>query len=177
MNLKWLFGTGLLATVIFFSVVYFGMKYNWVSGSNPSASTNSKQNKLKIDKSQNTLSRLPETLEKKDSSAGLELIDEEPTEPTEGLSNLGSSELAIEDIVAQCQRLSQSVGIPESKLEQAIIECVDRNSRHLTTENPANERDERIREQCNIAITQKDLLSDEEVKMLVDECAASMTPE
>ncbi len=179
MNLKWLFGTGLLAIVIFFSAVYLGMKYNWITGSNPSTTNSNTQIKLTIDKNKEVDNQRPKvTLENSDSSAGLTLIDEEIIEPVSAIDNLGSSDLAIEDIVAQCQRLSQSVGIPESKLEQAIIECVDRNSGHLTTEKPVDdERDQRVREQCNIAITQKDLLSSEEIKMLVDECVASMTTE
>ena len=177
MNLKWLFGTGLLATVIFFGVIYFGMKYDWVNGSSPSAAKTNNQIKLKIDKSQDTPSLTPKTLEKSDSSAGLELIDEEVVESIDSLDSLGSSDLSIEDIVAQCQRMSQTIGVPESKLEQAIIECVDRNSRHLTNEKPVDDREMRVREQCNIAITQKDLLSNEEIKMLVDECVASMTTE
>lgn len=177
MNLKWLFGTGLLATVIFFSVIYFGMKYNWVTGSSPSNANNS-QIRLKVDKTQDSQkNQHTKALEKSDGSAGLELIDEEIVEPLESINSLGSTDLTIEDIVAQCQRMSQSVGIPESKLEQAIIECVDRNSRHLNAETPLDEREMRVREQCNIAITQKDLLSTEEVKMLVDECVASMTVE
>ena len=179
MNLKWLFGTGLLAIVIFFSAVYLGMKYNWISGSNPSTANSNTQIKLKIDKNEEIDNQRPiVALENLDSSAGLALIDEEVIEPVSAIDNLGSSDLTIEDIVAQCQRLSQSVGIPESKLEQAIIECVDRNSGHLTTEKPVDdERNQRVREQCNIAITQKDLLSSEEIKMLVDECVASMTTE
>ena len=151
------------------------MKYDWVNGSSPSAAKTNNQIKLKVDKSQDIPSPTPKALEKSDSSAGLELIDEEIVESLGSINSLGSPDLTIENIVAQCQRMSQSVGIPESKLEQAIIECVDRNSKHLTTEKPVDDRDMRVREQCNIAITQKDLLSDEEVKMLVDECVASMT--
>ena len=179
MNLKWLFGTAILATIVFFGVVYFGMKYNWVGSSTPTAA-NKINIKLKAkDNSQSKItsaSKLVKNSESPRNVAGPELIDEEAMDNSEGINTLGSSELTIDEIVSQCQRMSQSIGVPELKIEQAVIECVDRNSRHLTTQKPEGGRDTLVREQCNIAIAQNDLLSTEEIKMLVDECVASMTP-
>ena len=83
-------------------------------------------------------------------------------------------DLSIEDIVSQCQTLTQSVGIPEAQIEQAMMECINRNSIHLTqNEFTLDEKSKVIREQCDSAIVQRELLSQEEIKILLDECVAS----
>lgn len=179
MKLKWLFWTGLLATVVFFGAIYFGMKYNWISGSQ-SDSAKSKPAAVKPFKQNpeisqvNTSSNMTRISSSLGNGVDPELIDE--IETTGDQRTLDTLDLTIEEVVSQCQSLSQSIGVPEQSMEQAVSECVDRNSQHLTTEdNSLDERGALIREQCNIAITQKDLLSSEEIKMLVDECVASMS--
>lgn len=179
MNLKWLFWAGLLAIVVFFSAVYFGMKYNWASGSHSSAS-NSRSTANQTPAQPQISSRLrtdeakPSGLIKKHSGPPAILIEEDT--PADARNTLGSAVLTIEEVVTKCQHLSESIGIPEQKLKQAVIECVDRNSNHLTTQDGGTDnRETVIREQCDMAITQKELLSTNEIKMLVDECVASMT--
>lgn len=173
MKLKWLFGAGLLGIVVFFSAIYLGMKYNWVSSSKPNAEES--------EVIQQTLNPKPEvnsppvnTLEKNGNGVSPELIGEIDIEDKGKV--LGELNLSIEEVVSLCQNLSQSIGVPEEKLEQSINECVDRNSLHLRKEGPIvdNERELLLREQCDIAITQKEFLSDEEITMLIDECVASM---
>lgn len=179
MNLKWVFWTGLLAILVFFGVIYFGIKYDWVNESRPSTSSNSKQVKKSLDTNAEKLSSVSSsdsTIPKaKRNSVNPELIDETAIPAEEKV--LGSADLTIEEVVSGCQSLSEAIGIPQDKLDQAISECVDRNSGHLASEGEqsTNERDKMIREQCNVAITQQDLLSEGEVKMLVDECVASMS--
>jgi len=181
MNLKWLFWTGLLAVVVFFSAIYFGIKYDWVSGSQPSASSTSTIQKKTISQPSLKQPSLPKAVinsvvESPGNGVKPELIDETDF-VSEDQNLLGSSELTIDEVVAQCQSLSESIGVPQQRLEQAINECVDRNSRHLASDEESidSEREMLIREQCNVAITQRDLFSDEEVKLLVDECVASMS--
>ena len=179
MNLKWLFWTGLLAIIVFFSAIYFGIKYDWVS-------SNSDSNSRMIEKSLDTKAHITQSgstteaekqsiSESPSNGVEPELIDEIDVSEEEKI--LGAADLTIEEVVSQCQSLSESIGIPQEKLEQAISECVDRNSWHLSTDDKAvdTERAMLIREQCNVAITQKDLLSTEEIKLLVDECVASMS--
>jgi hypothetical protein len=134
---------------------------------------------LKIDKNQLQTSKNSKTLNNlNNNNPAPELIDEEITDSSfESSTLLNPSDLTIEQVVAQCQRLSESIGVPKLKLEQAMTECVDRNSSHLTSPEPLGERDTLVREQCIIAVSQSELLSNEEIKMLVDECVASMTPE
>lgn len=178
MKLKWLFWTGMFAIGVFFSVVYFGMKYNWVSGSKPALTTTLLNENEKTSSPAIATDQADETLSSV-SSEGANgknpvLIDEVVT--TEKTNLLGSAELTIQEVVAQCQSLSETIGVPEAKLEQAISECVDRNSKHLgVQDDKVDSRELLVREQCDIAITQKDLLSNEEIKMLVDECVASMS--
>lgn len=169
MNLKWLFWTGLLAITVFFGAIYLGMKYGWMSGSTPSPATSLSKKPPVTQPSVETKSSEPMAA---GNGINPELVDE-ADEQDEKI--LDSSGLTIEEVVSQCQNLSQSIGVPELKLEQAISECVDRNSKHLTEEGlSTDKRGTLIREQCNAAITQKELLSNEEIKMLVDECVASM---
>ena len=167
--------------MLFFSVVYFGMKYNWVNGS-PSTSRSKSDTTLQIPQTNNqdnvttSNNSTQENAISPDSNIKKpELIDEAELS-SERL--LGDSTLTIEEVVSQCQSRSAAVGIPDEKLEQAIIECVDRNSSHLLTDSSEHSDGSKlIREQCNMAITQKELLSDDEIKMLVDECVASMSTE
>ncbi len=179
MNLKWLFWTGLLAIIVFFSAVYFGIKYDWINSQ--SEPKNTAEIKLSSEpEMKNSSSARTKILGRSESSGsgGLkpELIDEEVSTSEES-KVLGSSELSIEEVVSQCQILSETIGVPQEKLEQSISECVDRNSGHLSAEGDPvdNQRATMIREQCNMAITQKELLSNEEIKLLVDECVASMS--
>lgn len=172
MKFKSLLLTGIIAVLVFISVVYFGMKYDWVNEAEP---------KFKSSQSSDSPNSVPSfgATSSSESPASIgngvkpELIDETPIS-IEGQS-LGSSQLTIEEVVSQCHDIATSVGIPEQQFEQAVIECIDRNSSHLKSEQvEVDERSMMIREQCDFAITQKDLLSPEEVKMLVDECVASM---
>lgn len=178
MNLKWLFWTGLLATIVFFSAIYFGMKYDWASSNSDSRRSTAEKSlstKPIIKQSNSTKLGVQSISNSPGNGVNPELIDE--TDVIEEQKTLGATDLTIEEVVSQCQALSESIGIPQRKLDQAISECVDRNSRHLSTDDEAvdAERAALIREQCNVAITQQDLLSEQEVKLLVDECVASMS--
>jgi len=177
MNLKWVFWTGLLAILVFFSVIYFGIKHDWVGGSRPNTSDSShaaSQPSLSSESNKQTSSANP-SAEAQGNGVKPELIDEAAM--TVEKKVLGSNDLTIEEVVSRCQNLTESIGIPDNKLEQAISECIERNSRHLASEDnqSSDEREVLVREQCNVAITQKDLLSEDEIKMLIDECVASMS--
>ena len=169
MKLKSLLLTGIIAVFVFIGAVYFGMKYNWVNEAEPKFTSSQSSNTFPTPQVSSTSEPNPTI------GNGLkpELIDETPIS-IEGQS-LGSSQLTIEEVVSQCHDIATSVGIPEQQFEQAVIECIDRNSSHLKSEQvEVDERALVIREQCDLAITQREFLSPEEVKMLVDECIASM---
>lgn len=171
MSLKSIIWTTAIAVFVFFSAVYLGMKYNWVEDAEPKLSTsaNVKQTDTTGSVSLQATDRL--TLDKNTKAPAL--IDE-PVKADGDQISLGSTDLSIEDIVSQCQALTQSVGIPEAQVEQAMMECINRNSLHLTqNEFTLDEKSKMIREQCDSAITQRELLSQEEIKMLLDECVAS----
>ncbi|PWR00499.1 hypothetical protein [Leucothrix pacifica] len=173
MKLKSLLLTGIIAALVFICVVYFGIKYNWVNEAEPKfVSSQTIDSAPSSDTSTQSLDSR-QNASQTGNGVKPELIDETPI-TIEGQS-LGSSQLSIEEVVSQCHDIATSVGIPEQQFEQAVIECIDRNSTHLQTETvEIDERAMRIREQCDLAITQRDLLSPEEVKILVDECVASM---
>ena len=172
MALKSISWTVTIAVLVFFTAVFLGMKYNWVQDAEPklSSSDNVKQTDSVGSVSLNNTTQL--TLDK--NTKAPELIDEPITTSNDQIL-LGSVDLSIEDIVSQCQTLTHSVGIPAAQLEQAMMECINRNSSHLTQQDDSDISDssKEIREQCNSAITQQELLSQEEVKMLLDECVAS----
>ena len=173
MKLKSLLWTGIIAVLVFVGVVYFGMKYEWINEAKPKYTSSQSGNKAAISEPSSSIPFTDATIEQTGNGIKPELIDETPI-TVEG-QTLGSSELSIEEVVSQCHDIATSVGIPEQQFEQAVIECIDRNSAHLKSEQTElDERAIRIREQCNLAITQRELLSTEEVKMLVDECIASM---
>lgn len=170
MNFKALLWTSLMAILLFFTVVYLGMKYDWVNEAKPKYTSS--------DAIKNPITSAPSTPNNRlttQAGNGIKpkLIDEAPV-IVEG-QTLGSSKLTIEEVVTECQSIATSVGIPEQQFDQAVLECIDRNSNHLKSEqNQLNERTQRIQEQCDMAITQKEFLSAEEIKILIDECVASM---
>lgn len=173
MKLKSLLWTVLLAIVVFFSVVYFGIKYNWVHQASPKY-TQSEAVQGFENKGLPLPSETPTTTNRENNGPKARLIGEKPLTP-EAPMTLGSDTLTIEEVVSQCHDLASSVGMPSQRFDQAVMECVNRNSTHLTGDNTVfNERDIRVREQCELAITQKELLSTEEIKILTDECVASM---
>lgn len=182
MKFKWIFWTLVIAAIVFFSVVYFGIKYNWVNQAAPKYQTS---DSVKQTDTTGTLPLGVPTLEN-DSQAltttpnagnGVkpELLDEEPVAAVDS-QILGSASLNIEQIVDQCHSIATNVGIPAAQFDQAVLECIERNSQHLNDGAPEvlSEREVLIREQCDLAITQKELLSEAEVKILIDECVASM---
>jgi len=173
MSLKSIIWTAAIAVIVFFITVSLGIKYNWVQSAEPKLHTSATVEKT------DTIGSV--SLEKANSFAldksikAPELIDE-PLEANTHSTYLGSTDLSIEDIVSRCQALTQSVGIPEAKVEQAMMECINRNSTHLVNNEFTADKNEKLnllQEQCDSAITQRDLLSPEEVKMLLDECVAS----
>ena len=173
MKLKSLLWTGLIAVLVFVGVVYFGIKYNWINQAEPKYSSSHSENKTQTSSSPSSQVLSSESIEQTGNGIKPELIDEIPVAIES--QTLGSSGLTIEEVVSQCHDIATSVGIPEQQFEQAVIECIDRNSAHLKSEQiELDERAIRIREQCDLAITQRELLSTEEVKMLIDECVASM---
>ena len=173
MKLKSLLWTGLVAVLVFVGVVYFGMKYNWINEAKPKYTSSQSGGQKTSSPSPSSGAFNHQGIEEAGNGVKPELIDEVPV-VVEGQA-LGSSQLTIEEVVSQCHDIATSVGIPEQQFEQAVIECIDRNSSHLKSEQvEIDERATRIREQCDLAITQKELLSTEEIKMLVDECVASM---
>lgn len=174
MKLKSLFWTGFIAVFVFFAVVYFGIKYNWVNEAKPKYTSSETAKQPKSPSLITPTSTDQKLTNQTGNGIKPELIDETPV-IVEG-QLLNSPELTIEEVVSQCHDIATSVGIPEQQFEQAVIECIDRNSDHLKHGNiEVDERAVRVREQCSLAITpQRDLLSEEEIKILTDECVASM---
>ena len=109
-----------------------------------------------------------------DKTKQLPVLIDEPEQINHAVMTLGSLALSIEDIVSECQTLTQSVGIPSAQVEEAMMECINRNSSHLTQNDSAlDEKMKEVQRQCDANITQRELLSEEEVKILLDECIAS----
>jgi len=170
MSLKTIIWTILIAVIVFFSAVYLGIKNNWVEDAEPKLSRSASVSQENTTGSVALKAPAHLTLDKNEKVP--ELIDE-PAEAPSFENTLGSTELSIEDIVAQCQALTQSVGIPSAQEEQAMMECINRNSTHLSQGDLTSTNSDTLREDCDSAITQRELLSQEEIKMLVDECVAS----
>ncbi|RVU84458.1 hypothetical protein EOL70_09340 [Leucothrix sargassi] len=172
MTLKSITWAIILGLIVFFTAIYLGIKYEWVQDAEPklSSSANVTQSDTVGTVAQEASS--PLLLDENEKSP--ELIDEPETTSTP--LSLGSTELSIEEIVSQCQTLTQSIGVPEAQVEQATMECINRNSTHLTQQTESvtdNNEIQKIREECDSALVQRELLSEEEIKILLDECVAS----
>lgn len=169
MKIKWLFGTGLLAFIVFFSAIYFGMKYNWVHSANQQSVSNT-QSKLKPQPNHLTDKRASTQLSNRSS------IKNHTTSPQPQLIDEVERD-QFDEVVAQCRKASESIGVPVSKLDQSIAECVNRKNAAANYQSELSHGALSAREQCTAAISQNELLSNEEIKILIDDCSASMNIE
>ncbi|PWQ98490.1 hypothetical protein [Leucothrix arctica] len=171
MTLKSIIWTIIIAVCVFFAAIYFGMKYNWVEDAEPKLSIS---DSVKQSDTTGSVSLEKAPLFTPDKNAKIPELIDEPIATDKNPISLGSLDLTIEDIVSECQSLTQSVGIPEAQIEQATMECINRNSAHLTQNEPdVDDKYMAVLEECESAISQLESLSQEEIKMLVDECVAS----
>jgi len=177
MKWKTLLWTMVLAVVVFFVMVFLGMKYQWVKGL---------QDKKTIANEKITL-EIPEN--KTNSDVGIELVEEKERKSEDGSafspSLLGEETdlvdftgMPLELVVAECRRISKKIGVPANRFTQSVNECATRNFQGKSPNKMPHSRNVMagLRKQCKgrIPYEQQALLSPEEMKLLIDECVADL---
>jgi hypothetical protein len=183
MKWKTLLWTIVASILIFFILVYLGMKFQWVRALQHTKTLENEKIILAIPEATNTVRPPLELLEEKERLERLKaeklsiksypysLVGEE----TRRVNFKGMSRKAV---VKECRRISKKVGIPAGQFKQSVNECTVRNFQGRTTANMARSRNAQIalRRQCKqtFPTDQQALFSPEEMKLLIDECVADL---
>lgn len=178
MKWKTLLWTVVLAIVVFFVMVFLGMKYQWVQGLQDKKTVPNEKITLEIPVNTiNANGLVPVLVEEKgrkneDGSAfSPSLLGEE----TDLVDFTG---MPRELVVEECRRISTKVGVPADRFAQSVNECATRNFQGKSPNQMARSRNVMagLRKQCKgrIPYAQQALFSPEEMKLLIDECVAGL---
>ena len=178
MKWKTLLWTVVLAVVIFFMVVFLGMKYQWVQGLQDKKTIPNEKIALEIPTSKTSAGgAAPALIEEKErkSEDGSAFSPSLLGEETDLVDFTG---MPLELVVAECRRISTKIGVPVDRFTQSINECATRNFQGKSPGEMAHSRNVMagLRKQCKgrIPYDQQALYSPEEMKLLIDECVAGL---
>ncbi|MCK5918380.1 MAG: hypothetical protein KAG34_08135 [Cocleimonas sp.] len=198
--MKWkaLLWTLALSVIIFFTLVYLGMKFQWVDALQDKKTLENEKVALEIPKTPQAEAVEPKLIHEQQRSGELNAADTGEGSTTEkrggtpkdtkaGFSHSLIGEetqlvdftgMPLEMVVEECRRISKKVGIPVEQFNQSVNECATRNFQGRTSDNPARSRNvqAKFRKQCKDTIPeeQQALFSPEEMKLLIDECVADL---
>ena len=178
MKWKTLLWTVVLAVVLFFVMVFVGMKYEWVKGLQDKKNIPNEKISLEIpandiNDSESTLTLVEEKERKNEDGSAFSpsLLGEE----TDIVDFTG---MPLELVVAECRRISTKIGVPASRFTQSVNECTARNFQGKPSSQKVHSRNVMagLRKQCKgrIPYDQQVLFSPEELKLLIDECVAEL---
>ncbi len=182
MKWKTLFWTIAVSILMFFTLVYLGMKFQWVRALQDKKILENEKIVLEIPKEPVSVAEKPELLDEKNPVTGSKNTIAKPSfshsligEETQLIDFTG---MPLELVVEECRRISKKVGIPKERFELSVNECAVRNFQGKKAKEVTRSRNIQIglRKQCKAAIPveQQELFSPEEIKLLVDECIADI---
>lgn len=174
MKWKTLLWTVLLAMIIFFVMVFLGMKYQWVQGLQDKKTIPNEKIALEIPASDKSTPVLVEETKRK-SEDGSAFTPSLLGEETDLVDFTG---MPLELVVEECRRISTKIGVPANRFTQSVNECATRNFQGKSPDQMAHSRNVMagLRKQCKgrIPYEQQALFSPEEMKLLIDECIAEL---
>ncbi|HIO92202.1 MAG TPA: hypothetical protein EYG68_05065 [Leucothrix mucor] len=173
--MKWkaLLWTVVLAAVVFFVLVFLGMKYQWVQALQDKRTIPNEKVELAIPEH----SVEPELVEEqaRPSENGNAFSPSLLGEETDVVDFTG---MPLELVVAECRRISTKIGVPANRFTQSVNECAAQNFQGKAAEDMSRSRNVNagLRKQCKgrIPYEQQALFSPEEMKLLIDECMANL---
>jgi hypothetical protein len=197
MKWKTLLWTLVLAVLIFFALVYLGMKFQWVRALQDKKMLENEKVTLEIPQNPQKEVVTPELVDEKQRLIELNSADMDEAVAKEGrdtgekvrkgstYSLIGEETqlvdftgMPLEMVLEECQRISKKVGIPAEQFKQSVNECATRNFQGRTSDNPTRSRNiqAKFRKQCkdSIPADQQVLFSPEEMKLLIDECVVDL---
>ncbi len=198
MKWKTLLWTVVLSVLIFFTLVYLGMKFQWVDALQDKKTLENEKVALEIPKNPQSEAVEPELIDEKQRSGELNTADVDKEDATEEGGDatkdtktsfphsligeetqlVNFTGMPLEMVVEECRRISKKVGIPAKQFNQSVNECTTRNFQGRSSDNPARSRNvqAKLRKQCKDSIPeeQQALFSPEEMKLLIDECVVDL---
>lgn len=188
MKWKTLLLTVSISVAIFFLLVYLGMKFEWVKALQNKKTIKNEEVELAIpNKSLDqpiekpALENEPDVAPQAVTNDGVGANDKNKFTPSligEETAVVDFTGMPLELVVEECRRISRKVGVPREQFNQSINECAVRNFQGRTSNDVTRSRNINagFRQQCRkvIPVDQQELLSPEEMKLLVDECVADM---
>ena len=197
MKWKTLLWTVVLSVLIFFTLVYLGMKFQWVDALQDKKILKNEKVVLDIPKNPQIEAVVPALVDEKQRSGELNTVEVEEAvveevadttkeeKPSFSYSLVGEETqlldftgMPLEMVVEECGRISKKVGVPAEQFNQSVNECARRNFQGRTADNPSRSRNvkAKFRKQCKNSIPedQQALFSPEEMKLLIDECVADL---
>ena len=177
MKWKTLFWTIAVSVLIFFLLVFLGMKFQWVRALQDKKTLEKEKVVLEIPKTANPVASVPELLDENKSVITITTT----TKPSFSHSLVGEETqlvdftgMPLELVIAECQRISKKVGIPVERFTQSVNECATRNFQGKTSNNVTRSRNVKanLRKHCKNTIPpeQQAFFSPEEMKLIIDEC-------
>ena len=183
MKWKTLFWTIAVSILIFFVLVFLGMKFQWVRALQDKRILENEKIALEIPKNPPLLVEKPELVDEKKPIAENKTTEIKRSFPYaligEEAQLVDFTGMPLELVVEECRRISKKVGVPKKRFTLSVNECATRNFQGKTSEEEGGRsRNVQIglRKQCKEAIPteQQELFSPEEIKLLVDECIADL---
>jgi hypothetical protein len=197
MKWKTVLWTLVLSILLFFTLIYLGMKFQWVKGLQDKKILENDRVTLEIP--QTPVKTLQDdTSNRKKTENHPETMDKTNKSPPPPLSfahslvgekmpSIDFNGMSLERVVEECRRISKQVGVPADRLHQSVTECTTRNfkghastNKH-TTDHVTNSRNiqSKLKKQCEASIPadQQTLFSTEEMQLLIDECIAELNKE
>lgn len=182
MKWKTLLWTIAVSVLIFFTLVFLGMKFQWVRALQDKKTLENEKVALVIPENPNPKKAKPELIEEKRTTVVAQNNDTKNTfshslvgEETQLVDFTG---MPLELVIEECRRISIKVGVPVEQFTQSVNECATLNFKGGTSEDMMHSRNIQtdLRKQCKstIPIKQQALFSPEEMKLIIDECIADL---
>jgi hypothetical protein len=181
MKWKTLLSTIAVSILIFFTLVFLGMKFQWVRALQDKKILENEKVTLVIPKNPSPKTSKPELIDEKE----LVVATDTTTDAKNGFSHSLVGEetqlvdftgMPLELVAEECKRISIKVGVPTEQLTESVNECTTHNFQGRIAEDATDSRNVKanLRKQCKTAIPieQQELFSPEEMKLIIDECVA-----
>lgn len=179
MKWKTLLWTIMASILIFFILVYLGMKFQWVQALQDTRRLENEKIILAIPKTSETIKPILKLLDEKERLIKLKAEKSNAksfahTLVGEETKRINFKGMALDRVREECRRVSKKVGIPADQFKRSVSECATRNFQGRRVNNVARSRNLQatLRKQCKqtFPADQQALFSPEEMKLLIDEC-------
>lgn len=184
MKWKTLLSTIAVSVLIFFILVFLGMKFQWVRALQDKKILENEKIALAIPKNPSPKTSKPALIDEKEPTVATDTTDD-TTHSGFSYSLVGEETqlvdftgMPLELVVKECKRISTKVGVPTEQFTESVNECTTRNFQGRISEDVVRSRNVKasLRKQCKTAIPieQQELFSPEEMKLIIDECIADI---